>query len=174
MLRYESSEHARHLLIASLALALGLANHHLLALVILLPGMVFVFARKQRPTWSMVGLCAGTGTVGLLALAYLPVRSLAHPEVNFGAPHTLERLVWTLRGAAFTKSATMEHVSSPLVDLLQVISALTQALTLPLFFVALAGRRARSAKRNTTASDWLAGWRGAGVHSGPCVARFRS
>lgn len=137
MLHFDEHQRARSLLAACLVGGLALANHHLMALTVLIPGAIFVFARSQRPSLKLAGMSAGIGTLGLLALAYLPLRSLAHPEVNWGAPHTLGRFLWTLSGAAFTKSVNLQHASSPVVDLFQIIETIASALTLPLFLAAL-------------------------------------
>jgi hypothetical protein len=139
LLQYEVDKRPRHLLTASFLLALGLANHHLMTLTILVPAAVYVMTHKERPSLRLSGWVAGIGVVGLSTLAYLPIRSLAHPEVNFGAPHTLERFFWTLRGAAFSKSAHTEHVSPPLIDAIQILVALSDALTLPLLLLAFMG-----------------------------------
>ncbi len=137
LLHYEDTQATRHLLVASLVLALGLANHHLLTLTILVPGALFVFWRERRPGLRVAAMSAGVGMLGLCALVYLPVRSLRHPLVNFGAPHTLERFFWTLRGAAFAKSAQEAHVSTPLMDTVQVLDAVVDALSLPLLLLAI-------------------------------------
>ncbi len=153
LLRYDSEERTQWLLAAAFLLALGLANHHLLALTVLLPALLFVLIRRSRPSPITYARAAGVGILGLCALLYLPIRSLTHPEVNFGAPHTLERFFWTLRGAAFSKSANLEHVSSPVVDTFQVLLALGEALTVPLLFFALYGAwvgvRSQSTRRIT-------------------------
>ena len=139
LLRYQAEHRARHLLLASFLLALGLTNHHLMALYVLVPASLFVLIQDRPPGWRLTLSVAGIGLVALSALAYLPIRSLAHPEVNFGAPHTLERFLWTLRGAAFSKSAYVEHVSTPLMDTVQILVALSEALSLPLLLLAAAG-----------------------------------
>tara|TARA_R110002096_G_scaffold44524_6_gene119786 strand:+ start:9858 stop:11672 length:1815 start_codon:yes stop_codon:yes gene_type:complete len=139
LIRFEESCHSRWVLLATFFLALGLANHHLLALTIVLPALLFVLIRPQRPKRATYLQAASIGALGLGALLYLPVRSLAHPLVNFGAPHTLERFIWTLRGAAFSKSANLEHASTPVIDTLQIAIALGEALTIPLFALAVYG-----------------------------------
>lgn len=139
LLRYETEHHSKHLLLASFLLALGLANHHLMALFVLAPATLLVLLQKKGPGWRLSLLVAAIGLLALLALAYLPIRSLAHPEVNFGAPHKLERFLWTLRGAAFSKSAYIEHVSTPFMDMVQILVALTDALSVPLLLLAAMG-----------------------------------
>ncbi len=149
LIRFEESQHSRWILFGSFSLGLGLANHHLLALTILLPALLFVLMRPSRPHRATYWRAAMMGVLGLSTLLYLPVRSLAHPLVNFGAPHTLERFFWTLRGAAFSKSANLEHASSPVVDAIQIVIALGEALTIPLFLFAVYGAIAgrKNAKR---------------------------
>ncbi len=139
LIRFEEVEESRWILLAAFFLALGLANHHLSALTILVPAAAVVLVRPSRPSLVTSARAAGIGLLGLCALLYLPVRSLAHPMVNFGAPHTLERFFWTLRGAAFSKSANLEHTSSPMLDAVQVLVALGEALSAPLLLFALYG-----------------------------------
>jgi len=139
LIRFEQSNHSRWILVGTFALALGLANHHLLALTIVVPALLFVLIRPDRPMGATYLRAAAIGVLGLCALLYLPVRSLAHPIVNFGAPHTLERFFWTLRGAAFSKSANLDHASNPMVDAIQIVIALGQALTIPLLLLAIYG-----------------------------------
>jgi hypothetical protein len=139
LVRYAEQPRARDLLLASFLLALGLANHHLMALFILLPAALFVLLQKTRPGLRASLWTAAIGLLGLCALAYIPIRSMTHPEVNFGAPHTLERFLWTLRGDAWNKSVNLEHASTPFMDSVQVLLALGEALTLPLLLLALVG-----------------------------------
>ncbi len=139
ILRYVVEDHPRDLFGASFSAALGLANHHVMMLMLFVPGLVFLFARSRRPSLAQIKYSLFIGLTGLSALLYLPLRSLAHPLVNFGAPHTLERFIWTLRGAAFSKSVAGAHVSSPFLDSLQILSALSASLSLPLLLLAFIG-----------------------------------
>src|SRR5690606_15580501 len=86
--------------------------------------------RRPRPTLKESGATALFGLLGLCAFLYLPVRSATHPLVNWGAPHTLSRLLWTISGKAFQKSAVDEHVSSYFEDLAQIVYAFGVELTL--------------------------------------------
>ncbi len=150
LIRYHQSQAPRWILLATFWLGIGLANHHLLALTVVLPAIGFILIPKWRPVRAVYLWSTAVGGLGLAALLYLPVRSLTHPIVNFGAPHTFERLLWTLRGAAFSKSANLNHVSSPVLDAIQVLVAVGSAVTLPLLgfalFGALSARRMPAAK----------------------------
>jgi hypothetical protein len=139
LLQFEKDGQLRQLLLASFFTGLGLANHHLMTLVVFVPGVLLVFTHKKRPGLKPCVAVAGMGIVALLSLVYLPLRSLAQPLVNFGAPHTLDRFIWTLSGSAFAGSAHTNHVSSPLLDMVQALIAIAEALSLPVFLLAIFG-----------------------------------
>lgn len=138
---YLADRRARSLMTTAFFAGLALANHHLMALLVVIPAAVAVFwtRRASRPSARTCLATAAMGLLGTGVLLYLPLRSAAHPEVNFGAPHTLERFWWTLSGSAFAKSATADRASSHFVDSLQVADALADALTLPVLLFALGG-----------------------------------
>ena len=54
----------------------------------------------------VVALTVAAGLLGLCTLAYLPLRSRRLPEVDWGAPRTLPRFVWTVSARAFQQSVT--------------------------------------------------------------------
>ena len=100
------------LLLSCFLIGLGFSNHHWMTLCFALPGaMLIAGSRSLRPRLKDALLAVGFFLLGLLPLAYLPIRSLSHPLVNFGAPHTLERFWWTYTGSAFTKSIHAEETS---------------------------------------------------------------
>ena len=114
LLRYHRLDDRRWLALAGLLAGLALANHHLMAGLLLIPAAVFVFARgKQlRPGKTAIGATLMLGLLGLTALLYLPIRSSTHPEVNWAAPHTADRFAWTVSAKAFQKSAKQEFATS--------------------------------------------------------------
>ncbi len=130
VLRFDRDHDVRFLHLAGLATGLALANHHFLAAVFFLPTALFIFARRQRPTLRQCAVTAAFGMIGLAAFLYLPVRSLTNPAVNWGAPHTLSRFLWTISGRAFQKSAGGAHVSSFGEDVAQIVYAFGTELTL--------------------------------------------
>ena len=141
LLRYLGSGRPRELGLCGLFAGLALANHHFLALLIVLPGAAAVLLRRrsERPSWRQTAATAILGAVGLSALLYLPARAMAHPEVNFGAPSSLARFFWTLSGAAFTKTATEARGESLDGEGIQVAIAMAEAATLPLALLAILG-----------------------------------
>ncbi len=140
VIAFDEGGERRWLLLAGLLAGLGLANHHLIAILFLLPAGACVFARRvRRPGVRAAAMTAAAGILGLAALAYLPVRSTQHPEVNWGAPHTAERFAWTVSAKAFQKAVREEHVSKPAEDTAQVIVALIKNATIPMVLLALLG-----------------------------------
>lgn len=114
LLRYHRCDDGRWLALAGLLAGLGLANHHFMALLVVVPASVFVFARgaAKRPGASTIAATALLGVLGVAALLYLPVRSSQHPEVDWAAPHTADRFAWTVSARAFQKSATSKFATS--------------------------------------------------------------
>jgi hypothetical protein len=167
LLAFNDDSRPRWLLVAGLLSGLALANHHLIALLFLVPAAVNVYARKTgRPAAKHAALTAMLGLLGLAAFLYLPVRSQAHPEVNWGAPHNAERFAWTISAKAFQKTATAEQTSSGTEDAVQVTVAIAQAVTIPIALLALAAfylgirRRGRRRMVMTLAAIAVAGGAG--------------
>jgi hypothetical protein len=106
--RFDRDGDPRRLLVASLALGLGLANHHFLAGLVGIAAVLFVAMQYRRVAavgaFRLVALAAGAALLGALVYAYLPLRALRHPSVDWGAPSTLSRFVWTVSARAFQRS----------------------------------------------------------------------
>jgi hypothetical protein len=100
---------------ACLALGLGLANNHLMA-VVALPALAPALwgALSAR---GLHGLAAplGAGLLGLCAYVYLPLRSLAAPAIDLGSPHSLARFVWVVSARVYTREMG-QGGSEPLAD----------------------------------------------------------
>lgn len=134
---------------ACLVFGLGLANHHLLAFLVL-PAATPMLARTlaSRGRRPLV-LGAGFALVGLLTYAYLPLRTRAHPALALGQPDDLARFLWVVRAEAFQKNQG-DGVAEPIADrIADVLVLLADNLHIVGFFVALAGayvatRRVRS------------------------------
>ena len=140
ILAYDRTTRARYLLVAGLLAGLALAQHHLIALLVIAPVAVFVLASKsRRPAPAIAGATALLGMVGLASLLYLPARASASAEVNWGDPDTFERFAWTVSAKAFQKSAGADHVSSAGQDTAEVIAAVFVHATPILLFGALLG-----------------------------------
>ena len=144
LVRFDQHRSPRHLHLAGLLGGLALANHHFIAIVCLAPAAVFVLLRMQRrdhryKRWRAAAMTAVAGLVGLCALAYLPVRSQAHPIVNWGAPHTLERFTWTVSAKAFRQSLDRERVAGPPEDAVLVSAAILDNPTPLIAVLAIVG-----------------------------------
>jgi hypothetical protein len=95
---------ARPLLVAALALGLGLANHHFLA-VLALPALLPVTVRvlQSRGLKPIAQSCAA-GLLGLAVYLYLPLRAASHPLPNLGEPDTWSRFFWVVSAQTFHKN----------------------------------------------------------------------
>lgn len=138
---YDRHRASRWLCLAGLLGGLALANHHLIAILFLVPAAVAVLARKRahRPAVRVAAATALLGILGLAALLYLPVRAARHPEVDWGAPDTAERFAWTVSAKAFQKAVGAERPTSASEDAGQVAGALLDNATVPLVLAALLG-----------------------------------
>lgn len=135
---------ARLLPAAGLITGLALATHHFIALTFFVPAaLALLIARDDRGRAVLdVRRATRTAVLGMLGLAVLlqlPVRAARHPVVDWGAPHTAERFVWTVSAQAFHKATTNEQVSPPAEDLAQVLAALVEHATWLLALAALLG-----------------------------------
>ncbi|MCU1282374.1 MAG: hypothetical protein JWM53_5920, partial [bacterium] len=131
--RYDETGDRRRLLTASLAAALALSNHHLLALTFVVPAAL-VFA--PRVGWRNAARALAVAVATLAAMwSYLPLRAARHPLVNWGAPTTPARIYWTLSARAFQKAVARGQVA----DVGGVAGALAAELWLVGAFLALGG-----------------------------------
>ena len=113
LVRFDRDGDPRRLLAAALALGLALANHHFLALLIGLAATLYVATQHGRLRRVGAGRLLGwlllAGALGLACYAYLPLRALHHPEVDWGSPSTLARFLWTVSARAFQRS--LQHAA---------------------------------------------------------------
>lgn len=116
--------------LGAFAASLALTNHTLLAGLYALCAALFVLAGVRHTPWRRqlraLGWAAGAVLLGLAVYAYLPLRAARHPRIDWGAPLTWERLVWTVSAAAFQKS--LAHATSG--DAPTVVFVLGRELTL--------------------------------------------
>jgi hypothetical protein len=102
VLRHDVAGDRRWLYLAALAGALGLGNHHLLMLAVLLPALLVVAVRRPAPGWRRTALrVAGFAALGLVVWLYLPLRAARDPLVDWGDPRTPARFAWTVSARAF-------------------------------------------------------------------------
>lgn len=91
----------RPLYAASFALGLGLANHHLVAILAIppaLPTVTRVFAARGARAVVLSALAVG---LGLTTYLYLPLRAIHDPLVNLGDPDSLERFFWVVSARVY-------------------------------------------------------------------------
>ena len=140
VLAWDADRRPRWLVAAGLAGGLALATHHLIAILLLAPAGLFVLARRKgRPRAALAGATALAGVIGLAGFLYLPVRSAAGPELDWGAPRVAARFVWTVSGAMFAGTATAEQVSPLGQDAAQALWATGEAAGAPLVLLGLLG-----------------------------------
>ena len=141
----------RPLYVASFALGLGLANHHLLAFLALpagAPTLARVMrARGPRP----IGVALLFLLLGLLTYVYLLARGAASPFVNMGEPTSLARLFWVVSAQAF-QGNTGDFSPQPLDErFLDVLIQLFETLHPVTLVLALGGAytllRSKSSRR---------------------------
>ena len=131
--RYDETGDRRRLGTAALAAGLALSNHHLLALTFAIPAAL-LFA--PRAGWRTIVRALAVIAATIAAVwAYLPLRAARHPLVDWGAPTTLARIVWTVSARAFQKSVARGQVG----DVGSVAAALAAELWLVGAFLALGG-----------------------------------
>jgi hypothetical protein len=156
----------RYLLGGALVAGVAAAHHHFMALAVIGPVAGAVLLGRERP--SARALCAALvlGLLGMASWLYLPVRAAAGPVVNWAAPTTAGRFVWTVTAQAFQKAASTEHVSSPGTDAVEIVLAAAHQLTPALLVAALLGcylgLRAARTRRVSLALIAVAGTSGAG------------
>lgn len=126
----------RPLYVAALAIGLGLANHHFMAVMVLpaiAPTMARVYrARGLRP----LGISGGAIAIGLSAYAYLPVRASTDPPVDLGHPADLERFWWVVSARAYQHADELSS-ASPLERTFEVVVAIVDTFhVLPLVLAA--------------------------------------
>jgi len=122
--RFDERGDRRRLYLAALWTGLALTNHHLLALALLGATPIILFRRAAGPIAPAIARVTAAGALGLATLAYLPLRALRHPLVDWGAPSTWPRFWWTISAQAFQKSLARAQAG----DALAVVWALAREL----------------------------------------------
>ncbi len=124
---------------ASLALGLALANHHFIALLVVLPSLWLVLGVWATRGWRPFAWSAAFGAAGLLTYLFLPLRAIAEPMLNLGDPRTPGRLFWVVSAAAFQKSFEAEEAAPFLDRLVEVWVTIAEDAHLGTLLVALLG-----------------------------------
>ena len=125
----------RPLYASTLALGLGLANHHLVAFLVL-PALAPTLARVYRARGSRP---LASAMLGLCAYVYLPVRAATDPPANLGHPTDLANLWWVVSARVYAHHMGLE-AEQPLGErVLDVGLLLADNLHLVTMILALTG-----------------------------------
>ncbi len=138
--RFDESGDRRRLYLAALWIGLGLANHHLLTLAVALPAIIFAAVHKSARLLTTAPVAARVGVAGALGLsvyAYLPLRAMHHPLIDWGAATTLRRVLWVVSARAFQQAVARGQAGA--ADALGVVPALVTQLHLVGALLALGG-----------------------------------
>lgn len=143
--------------LASFSLGLGLANHHLVALLAVPCVLVPLCCGTSLARALRVGIGAcGSALVGLSTYAYLPLRAAGSAAPNLGDPSSLARFWWVVSAQVYARNmgtSALEPLGTRLADLSVILAqALGPALLLALLGC-YAGLRARALRR--PAALWL-------------------
>jgi Protein of unknown function (DUF2723) len=149
---------AARVYLASFALGLGLANHHLVALLAVPCVLVPLVSSQSVARIAREGLGAcGAALVGLSAYAYLPLRAAATSPLNLGDPQSLARFWWVVSAQVYARNigtTAHEPLATRLADLSVIlVRALGPAVLLLAFVGTYAGLRARPLRAQTAL--WL-------------------
>jgi hypothetical protein len=129
----------RLLVAGAFVFGLALANHHLLALL-LLPAAAATLGRWVRERgFRGLGLAATAGLAGVLTYVYLPLRAGSDAALRLGHPDSPSRFYWTVSAEAFQKNQGA-GVPQPLGErFADVLVQLADSLHVALLVCALIG-----------------------------------
>ncbi len=151
---------ARPLYQAALAWGLALANHHYIALLLIVPAAWLVVPVVRACGWRTLAWSAGFVTAGLLVYLYLPLRALAGPYLDLGDPSSPARFWWVVTAQAFQKSVNPDAVAPFHQSLADVLVAMGTDFHLAMMAAALLGAyfmlRVKASRRY--ALFWLTLW----------------
>ena len=100
---FRSTGNRRILWLLGLVLGLGLSNH--LSAILFLPGTLVLLIPRLRSQPAAFLEMAGFMVVGLGIYLYLPIRSMQHPPINWGSPHTWSGFWWTVSARIYSDFA---------------------------------------------------------------------
>jgi hypothetical protein len=145
----------RPLFQACLALGLGLANHHFIA-VLALPALAYALAALLRAHGARVlGIGSVAGALGLACYAYLPLRAAGLPPMDLGHPVTLRDFWWVVSAQVYARrigTEALQPLGERFADLLVILIENFTPFVLPL---ALLGAYALLRSRATWALAYV-------------------
>jgi len=118
-LKWERSEKRRYVYGAAVLLGLALCNHHYLVIFFLPAPLLLLLLRpagRALMTSRAVLHVAVLMFVALAVYAYLPLRAMTDPDINWTDPVTLERFYDTLSARTFQASVSSTARSAPMGD----------------------------------------------------------
>jgi len=96
------SRPSAYLLLSAYLLGLSFANHMLSVVALLFAGiLVLAGPGRQRLSLAVFLAAAGFFVLPLTLYAYLPVRSLRNPELDWGNPETWHQFKWLVTGEQY-------------------------------------------------------------------------
>ncbi len=148
---------ARPLYAATLAVGLGLANHHFIS-ILALPAFVWPFitltrAHGTRPLlWGAL-----TGLLGLSTYAYLPLRAAHLPPMDLGHPLTPNAMYWVVSAQVYAKKIGTEAIQPLGERLFDLCVILVENIGIPLLLALPLGAYLllRAPKTRALAALWL-------------------
>jgi hypothetical protein len=124
---------------ATLAVGIGLANHHFIALLAL-PAFVWPFITLSRAHGLRV-TCWGlaTGVLGLCLYVYLPLRAARLPPMDFGHPVTPTALSWVVTAQVYAKNIGTQAIQPLGERFADLAVILVENLGVPVLLAMLVG-----------------------------------
>jgi len=125
---------------ACLALGLGLANHHFIA-VLALPALGYalvVLLRAHGPRVLLSALLSGA--LGLVCYVYLPLRAASQPAMDLGHPASWHDFLWVVSAQVYARnigSQAVQPLDERFADLLVILIENFTPFVLPLALLGL-------------------------------------
>jgi hypothetical protein len=134
---------------ACLALGLGLANHHFIA-VLALPALAYALVVLLRAHGARVfGTALLAGALGLVCYLYLPLRAASEPPMDLGHPLIWRDFFWVVSAQVYARNIgteALQPLGERFADLAVIV---VENFTLAVLPLALLGGYALLRKRRT-------------------------
>lgn len=159
-LEWVRSRRVGWMMLAACLAGLGASNHTFMGVFGVAVGLFAVASEPallRRPQHILA--CVGSGLLGLLPYAYLPLRSRMDPRLDWGNPETLDALLAVVTRRDFWDRAWLESPG----DFLLILGDYLRALGAELFWGVLLERAGEPLAAK--GDQWLAAEREAGIDS---------
>jgi hypothetical protein len=141
--RWLTDESPRWLLGFAVVFGLGLTNHHYLMFFVLPGPIVVLLSKPSGRAWAMSPRACWAVVLVLIALAayaYLPIRALTDPVINWSDPRTASRFWDVLTAKTFQVSVSGDTRGISVGENLAVaLGMFIEQLSVPAFLTAIAG-----------------------------------